>query len=90
MERGRGGRRTTKSQRGKWVEEDMTMKSVDTIKVRMKGNINQRRNVFMNSQMLHHRRDKFFFFHMAFELKLIGGKCTRMVIKCDSTINGKV
>jgi hypothetical protein len=90
MERGRGRRRPTKSQRGKWVEEDMTTKSADTIKVRIKSNLNQRRKVFMNSQMLQHRRDKVIFFHVAFELKLIGGKCTRMVIKCDSTIKGKV
>jgi hypothetical protein len=68
----------------------MTMKSTDIIKVRIKSNLNQRMKVFMNSQMLQHKRDKFYFFHMAFELKCIGGKCTRMVIKCDSTIKGKV
>jgi hypothetical protein len=72
------------------VEEDMTTKSANTIKVRIKSNLNQRRKVFMNSQMLQHRRDKDFFFHMAFELKPIGGKCIRMVIKFDSTIKGKV
>ena len=62
MERGRGRRRPTKSQRGKWVEEDMTTKYADTIKVRIKINLNQRRKVFMNSQMLQHRRDKVIFF----------------------------
>jgi hypothetical protein len=72
MERGRGRRRTTKSQRGKWVEEDMTTKSADTIKVRRQSNLNQRRKVFMNSQMLQHRGDKVIFFHEAFEVKLIG------------------
>ena len=61
MERGCGWRRPTKSQRGKWVEEDMTTKSADTIKVRIKSNLNQRRKVFMNSQMLQHRRDKVIF-----------------------------
>ena len=61
MERGCGQRRTNKSQRGKWVEEDMTMKCVDTEKVRIKINLNQRRKVFMNSQMLQHRGYKVIF-----------------------------
>ena len=58
MERVHGRHRTTKSKRGKWVEEDMTTESVDTIKVRRQINLNQRSMVFMNSQMLQHRRDK--------------------------------
>lgn len=62
MERGCGRRRPTKSQRGKWVDKNVTMKSADTIKVRIKINLNQRRKVFMNSQILQHRRDKVFFF----------------------------
>jgi hypothetical protein len=62
MERGCGRSRPTKSHRGKWVEEDMTTKSAGTIKVRIKSNLNQRRKVFMNSQMIQHRRDKVFFF----------------------------
>jgi hypothetical protein len=53
------------------VEEDMTMKSANTIKVRINRNLNQRRKVVMNYQMLQHRRDKELFFHVAFELKLI-------------------
>ena len=61
MERGCGPRRPTKSQRGKWVDENVTMTSADTIKVRIKSNLNQRRKVFMNSQMLQHRRDKVIF-----------------------------
>jgi hypothetical protein len=40
MERGRGCHRPTKSQIGKWVEEDMTMKYADAIKVRRKNNLN--------------------------------------------------
>jgi hypothetical protein len=40
--------------------------SAYTIKVRIKISLNQRRKVFMNSQMLQHRRDKVIFFHVAF------------------------
>jgi len=58
MERGHGWHRTTKLQRGKWAEEDMTIESTDTIKVRIQRNLNQRRMVFMNSQMLQYKRDK--------------------------------
>jgi hypothetical protein len=73
MERGRGQLRTTKSQRRKWVEEDLTTESVDTIKVRIQRNLNQRRKVFMNSQMLQYRGDKVnCFFHVDFEVKLFG------------------
>ena len=62
MESGHRWCRTTKSQRIKWVDEDMTMESADTIKVRRQRNLNQRREVFMNSQMLQHRGDKVIFF----------------------------
>jgi hypothetical protein len=61
MERGHGRHRPTKSQKGKWVEEDIANKSADTLKVIIKSNFNQRRMVFMNLQMLQHRRDKAFF-----------------------------
>ena len=37
---------------------DMTMKYVETIKVRRQINLNQRRKVFMNSQMIQHRGDR--------------------------------
>jgi hypothetical protein len=72
MKIGRGRHRTTKSLRGKWLEEDMTTEYTDTLKVRRQINLIQRRKVFMNSQMLQHRGDKFIFFHEAFEVKLIG------------------
>jgi hypothetical protein len=58
MDRGRGRHRPTKSMRGKWVAIESDTKSTDTIKVRRQSNLNQRRMVFMNSQMLQHRRDK--------------------------------
>ena len=58
MDRGRGQCRPTKSTRGKWVDIELDTKSVDTIKVRRQRNLNQRRMVFMNLQMLQHRRDK--------------------------------
>jgi hypothetical protein len=54
------------------VEEDMTTKFADSIKVRRKHKLNKRRKVFMNSQRIQHRGDKVIFFHVAFELKLIG------------------
>jgi hypothetical protein len=34
------------------------MESVDTINIRKQINLNQRKKVFMNSQMLQHRGDK--------------------------------
>ena len=58
MDRGRGRHRPIKSTRGKWAAIESYTKSVDTIKVRRQRNINQRRMLFMNSQMLQHRRDK--------------------------------
>ena len=72
MDRGCGLRRTAKSHRGMWVEEDMAMKYADTIKVRRQSNLNQRRKVFMNLQFTQHREDKVIFVHEAFEVKLIG------------------
>ena len=59
MDKGHGKRINTKSTRGKWVEIDKTMESADTIKVQR--NLNQMREVFMNSQILRHRGDKVFF-----------------------------
>ena len=64
MDKGHGWCKTTKSTRGKWVEIDMTKESVDTIKVRRQRNLNQRRKVFMNSQMLQHSGDKIIFLSM--------------------------
>ena len=64
MDRRHGQRRTTKSSRGKWVEIDMTMEYADKIKVSRQRNLNQRRKVFMNSQMLQHRGDKVIFLSM--------------------------
>lgn len=64
MDRGRGWRRTTKSQREKWGEEDMTTESTDTINVRRQSNLNQRRKVFIISQMLQDRGDKVIFLSM--------------------------
>ena len=71
------------------MEIDTIKIYVDTIKVRGKNNLNQRRKVFMNSQMLQNRGDKVIFFHEAFEVKLIGFKCIEMVINCDSMIKGR-
>ena len=58
MGRGHGKCRPTKSTRGKWVDVESNTESADTIKVRRQRKLNQRRMVFMNSQMLQHRRDK--------------------------------
>ena len=58
MDRGCGWHRTTKSQGGKWVAIYSDIESANTIKLRRQSNLNQRRMVFMNSQMLQHRRDK--------------------------------
>jgi predicted transcriptional regulator len=59
IDRGRGQHRPTKSMRGKWVAIKLDTKYVDTIRVRRKRNLNQRRMVFMNSKILQHREDKF-------------------------------
>ena len=64
MDNGHGRHRTTKLQRGKWVEEDMAMESIDIIKIRIKRNLNQRMKVFMNSQMLQHRGEQVNFLSM--------------------------
>ena len=64
MDIGHGRHRTTKSTRGKCVEIDMKMEFVETIKVRIQTNLNQRRNVFMNSKILQHRGDKVNFLSM--------------------------
>ena len=48
MDKGHGRRRTTKSQRGKWVAIDLDTESVDTIKVIRQSNRNQMRKAFMN------------------------------------------
>ena len=48
MDRGRGWHRTTKLQRGKWVDIDSNTKSADTIKVIRHNNHNQMRKAFMN------------------------------------------
>ena len=64
MDRGHGWHRTTKSKRVKRLEEDMTTKSADTIKVRRQSNLNQGRKVFMNSQLLQHRGEKVIFLSM--------------------------
>ena len=58
MDRGHGQRRPTKSTRGKWVAIESDTESADTIKVRIQINLNQRSVVFMNIQILQHRRDK--------------------------------
>ena len=46
------------------MEIDETTKPADTIEVRRERNLNQRRKVFMNSQMLQHRGDKVIFLSM--------------------------
>jgi hypothetical protein len=44
--------------RGKWVAIESNTESADTVNIRIQRNLNQRRMVFMNSQMIQHRRDK--------------------------------